>query len=205
MKKRIVIGLVLLVIGALVTGAGMTHNMMEHGFSTRTEPMRMEKALATTIRGGSIPSRYKTMKNPVATTPEVIHEGMAHWADHCTACHANNGSGDTMYGKTMYPRPPNMRQKDTQEMSDGELYYTIKNGVRLSGMPAFGDPGDDDVDSWKLVSFIHHLPQLTDAEETEMQRLNPKSPDEIQEEKEEEDFLKGDAKSARPATTMHHH
>jgi len=202
---KIVIGLFLLVTGALGVGAYMMHNMMQRGFSTRTEPMPMEKALATTIRGQAIPSRYKTMKNQVASTPEVIHEGMAHWADHCTACHANNGSGDTMYGKTMYPRPPDMRQEDTQEMSDGELYYTIKNGVRLSGMPAFGDPGDDDVDSWKLVAFIRHLPQLTDAEETGMQHLNPKSPDEIQEEKEEEDFLKGDAKPATSATTMHHH
>ncbi len=205
MKKRIVVGLVLLVVGALGAGAYMMHNMMDRGFSTRTEPMQMEKALANTIRGRAIPSRYKTMNNPVAVTPEVIHEGMAHWADHCSACHANNGAGDTMYGKTMYPRPPDMRKQGTQEMSDGELYYTIKNGVRLSGMPAFGDPGDDDVDSWKLVVFIRHLPQLTEAEETEMQRLNPKSPDEFQEEKEEEDFLKGDAKPASPSTTMHHH
>ena len=205
MKTKIAIGLLLLVIGALGVGAYMMHNLMDRGFSTRTEPMQMEKALATTIRGQAIPSRYKTMKNPVAATPEVIHEGMAHWADHCATCHANNGSGDTMYGKTMYPRPPDMRQKDTQELSDGELYYTINNGVRLSGMPAFGDPGDEDMDSWKLVSFIRHLPLLTDAEETEMQRLNPKSPDEIQEEKEEQDFLKGDVKPASPATTMHHH
>jgi mono/diheme cytochrome c family protein len=205
MKKKIAIGLLLIVVGAFGVGAYMMHNMMEHGFSTRTEPMPMEKTLATAIRGRAIPSRYKTMKNPVAATPEVIHEGMAHWADHCTACHANDGGGDTMYGKTMYPRPPDMRQKDTQELSDGELYYTIKNGVRLSGMPAFGDPGDDDMDSWKLVSFIRHLPQLTPAEETEMQQLNPKSPDEIQEEKEEEDFLKGDGKPASPATTTHHH
>jgi mono/diheme cytochrome c family protein len=205
LKKKIAIGLLLLVIGALVVGAYMMHNMMQLGFSTRTEPMQMEKALATTIRGGAIPSRYKTMKNPVAATPEVIHEGMAHWADHCSTCHANNGSGDTMYGMMMYPRPPDMRQKDTQEMSDGELYYTINNGVRLSGMPAFGDPGADDTNSWKLVAFIRHLPQLTPAEETEMQRLNPKSPDEIQEEKEEKGFLKGGAQSATPATTMHHH
>jgi mono/diheme cytochrome c family protein len=205
MKKKLLVGLFLLVIGALGIGAYLMHRMMQRGFSTRNEPMPMEKALATAIRGGAIPLRYKTMKNPVAVIPEVIHEGMAHWADHCTPCHANDGSGDTIYGKTMYPRPPDMRQKDTQEMSDGELYYTIKNGVRLSGMPAFGDPGEDDVDSWKLVSFIRHLPQLTDAEDAEMQHLNPKSPDEIQEEKEEEDFLKGDAKPATPATTMHDH
>jgi mono/diheme cytochrome c family protein len=205
MKRKSVIGLLLLVIGPLGVSAYMMHNMMQRGFSTRAEPMRMEKALAKTIREQAIPSRYKTIKNPVAATPVVIQEGMAHWADHCTACHANNGSGDTMYGRAMYPRPPDMRQKDTQEMSDGELYYTIKNGVRLSGMPAFGDQGDDDTDSWKLVAFIRHLPQLTSAEETEMKRLNPKSPDEIREEKEEEEFLKGEAKPATPATTMHHH
>jgi mono/diheme cytochrome c family protein len=205
MGKKIAIGLLLLVFAALGASAYMMHNMTERGFSTRTEPMPMEKALATTMREGAIPARYKTMKNPIAPTPEVIHEGMAHWADHCTACHANNGGGDTMYGKTMYPRPPDMRLKDTQEMSDGELYYTIKNGVRLTGMPAFGNPGDDDVASWKLVVFIRHLPQLTFAEESEMQRLNPKSPEEIQEEKEEEEFLNGDAQSATPATTMHHH
>jgi hypothetical protein len=110
-----------------------------------------------------------------------------------------------MYGKTMYPRPPDMREKDTQDMSDGELYYTIKNGVRLSGMPGFGDPGDDDMDSWRLVAFIRHLPQLTSTEEAEMQRLNPKSPDEIQEERAEEEFLNGNAQSATPATTTHHH
>jgi hypothetical protein len=65
-----------------------------------------------------------------------------------------------MYGKTMYPRPPDMRQKDTQEMSDGELYYTIKNGVRLSGMPALGDPGDDDVDSLETRG-LHSAPVAT--------------------------------------------
>lgn len=200
-RKLLLLSIVILLIGCSIYVGRMLHR----GFSTRTAPSSVESSLATKMRDMAIPSRYKTMKNPVGTTPEVIHEGMAHWADHCATCHANNGNGDTMYGKTMYPRPPDMRQKDTQEMSDGELYYTIKNGIRLSGMPAFGDPGDDDVDSWKLVAFIRHLPQLTPTEETEMQRLNPKSPDEIQEEKEEEDFLKGDAKSATPATTMHHH
>jgi mono/diheme cytochrome c family protein len=121
-------------------------------------------------------------------------------------CHANNGSGDTMFGKMMYPRPPDMRLEDTQAMSDGEIYYTIKNGIRLSGMPAFGGPTDNDVATWKLVHFIRYLPKLTPAEEAEMQKLNPKSPDEIQEEKDEENFLNGGADAANPpATKTHHH
>jgi hypothetical protein len=58
-------------------------------------------------------------------------------------------------------------------------------------MPAFGDPGDTDRDTWKLVTFIRHLPQLTSAEELEMERLNPKSPDETREDQQERDFLNG--------------
>jgi mono/diheme cytochrome c family protein len=180
--------------------------VIEHrGFSTREKPSALEAMIGTSMRDMAIPKRYKTMKNPVTAGQEVIREGMAHWADHCAPCHANNGSGDTMYGKTMYPRPPDMRQNETQAMSDGELYYTIKNGVRLSGMPAFGEPGDDDLDSWKLVAFVRHLTRLSDQEELEMERLNQKSPGEMQEEMEEEQFLKGGKPSGSPSMPDMHH
>jgi mono/diheme cytochrome c family protein len=202
--KRFVVGLgiafPIAVICAILYAAWIIH----HGFSTRTSPGLVETALAGTMSDMAIPSRYKTMKNPVTATTEVFGEGMAHWADHCAACHANNGSGDTMYGKTMYPRPPDMRQKDTQEMSDGELYYTIKNGVRLSGMPAFGTPGDDDQDSWKLVAFIRHLPSLSQSESLEMEKLNPKSPQEIEEEQQEDNFLQGGPVPSQPLPTHQH-
>jgi hypothetical protein len=57
-------------------------------------------------------------------------------------------------------------------LSDGELFYIIQSGMRLSGMQA-GGPGSshDEQDSWKLVQFIRHLPELTAAEEQEMERL----------------------------------
>ncbi|HZC24808.1 MAG TPA: c-type cytochrome, partial [Candidatus Binatia bacterium] len=177
--------------------------MVHRGFSTREHPGAVEASLATTMRRAAIPSRYKTVRSPIAATPDVIHEGMAHWADHCATCHANNGSGDTMYGKTMYPRPPDMRQRDTQGLSDGELYYVIKNGVRLTGMPAFGAPGDNDLDSWKLVAFIRHLPSLSQSEELEMGKMNPKSPQELEEEQDEDQFLNGSPAPTQPHS-MHH-
>jgi mono/diheme cytochrome c family protein len=205
MKNKIAISLLVIVIVVLLAGTITMHNMMQRGFSTRTPPTAMEKTLATTIREKAIPAKYAEMRDPVASSPAVLHEAEAHYADHCAVCHANNGSGATMFGKMMYPRPPDMRLEDTQSMSDGEIYYTIKNGIRLSGMPAFGDPTDSDVDTWKLVHFIRHLPRLTPAEEAEMQKLNPKSPDEIQEEKDEENFLNGGQGSATPTTKTHHH
>lgn len=147
MKQRLLVGLFSVIVLALVGCLVLVGRMIHLGFSTRDKPTVIEASLATSMREMAVPSRYKVMKNPVAATPEVLHEAMAHWADHCAVCNANNGSGDIIFGKGLYPRPPDMCRKDTQQMSDGELYYTIKNGVRLSGMPAFGEPGDDDLAS----------------------------------------------------------
>lgn len=200
MRYRLAISVVLLLVGCTV----LAWRIIGQGFSTRNQPGKLEAMLATTLRRAAIPSHEREAKNPVQVTPDVIRQGMAHWADHCAACHGNNGDGETMYGKTMYPRPPDMRLAHTQELSDGELYYTIKNGVRLSGMPAFGEPGEDDLDSWKLVVFIRHLPKLTEQEELQMEQLNPKTPEELQEEREEQLFLNGDGGSASPETSTTH-
>lgn len=202
--RRVFVALGILFVIVVVAGALYAVWMMHHGFSTRTPPGPVETVLAGEMRDMGIPSRYKSMKNPVTATPDVLREGMEHWADHCATCHANNGTGDTMYGKGLYPRPPDMRGKDTQEMSDGEIYYTIQNGIMLSGMPAFGAAGDSDVDSWKLVAFIRHLPALSQGETAEMEKMNPKSPDELEEEQQEENFLQGSPASSQPPASHHH-
>jgi mono/diheme cytochrome c family protein len=118
----------------------------------------------------------------------VLADARAHWADHCTICHANDGSGNTEMGRNMYPRAPDMRMRETQKLSDGELYAIIRDGVRLTGMPGWGG---NDVDNWKLVHFVRHLPKLTPEEIDAMERLNPKTPEEIEQMRREEEFLKG--------------
>ena len=172
-----------------------------HGFSARVEPSRIERLLATYARNTAMPASAKDLRNPVHPSPNVQREAMVHFADHCAVCHANNGSGQTMFGKGMYPKPPDLRLARTQSMSDGELFYIVENGIRMSGMPAFGGSGTDE-DSWKLVYFIRHLSQLTPSEEAQMEALNPKSPDEMQEEKDEEQFLSGGDSSAK-TTAIH--
>lgn len=184
--KKLIAGLV--VLAALATALLL---FVRRGFSTRNEPSAPEAWLAGNLRDWSVPGAYKDMRNPVECSAQALTDAKAHWADHCATCHANNGAGDSMLGKTMYPRPPNMREAATQKQSDGELYYTIKNGVRLSGMPAFGAPGDKDADSWKLVCFVRHLPQLTPEEVDEMKKLNPKTPEDLEEERQEAEFLNG--------------
>jgi|SRR6266508_3644037 len=94
-------------------------------------------------------------------------------------------------GRNLYPRAPDMRLPATQAISDGEPFYIIENGVRLTGMPAWAAPGSEE-DSWKLVHFIRHLPLLTPEELIEMDSLNPRSAGEWRGlEEEEERFLGG--------------
>jgi len=177
---------------------------VRRGFSARDQPSALETYVARTARSMAVPSRAKSEKNPFAASPELIAEGRAHFADHCAICHANNGNGNTEIGQNLYPKAPDMRLPQTQNLTDGELYYTIHNGIRLTGMPAWGT-AEKDEDSWKLVLFIRHLPQLTPAEEREMEALNPKGPGEKQEEQEEEQFLnEGQLGNQAPKPPTHH-
>src|ERR1700716_691445 len=105
----------------------------------------------------AIPFEAKRRVNPTADSAEALAEARAHWADHCASCHANNGSGEAEIGQHLYPPSPDMRKEQTKLMSDGELFYIIENGIRLSGMPAWGGSDHGKQDSWKLVRFIRHL------------------------------------------------
>jgi mono/diheme cytochrome c family protein len=175
-----------------IAAAAYSANMVRRGFSTREAPSAVEAVLARTMREMSMPASVKNLANPWQGTPDVIAAGRAHFADHCATCHANDGSGNTEIGKNLYPPAPDMRLAATQKLTDGELYAIIRNGVRMSGMPAWGNPNlKRDDDSWHLVAFIRHLPQVTKEEIDEMQRLNPKTEADRAEEKQEQDFLNG--------------
>jgi hypothetical protein len=84
------------------------------------------------------------------------------------------------------------------------LFYIIENGVRLTGMPAWGDgSADSERESWKLVLFIRHLPDISAEELFQMQQLNPKSSAEWQEEEEAKKFLAGSDSAPPPPTHKH--
>lgn len=192
--KRILMAFGVTFVVVLVGAGAYTTWIVRRGFSAHDEPSSLEAFVARMLRSLSVPTRAQNLKNPLRSTGAVLADGEAHWADHCAFCHANDGSGDTPIGRNLYPKAPDMRRWPTQRLSDGELYYIIQNGVRLTGMPAWGDwRNDRDLSSWALVAFIRRLPKLTKAELREMKSLNPKSAHELREQHEEDEFLKGDS------------
>jgi mono/diheme cytochrome c family protein len=199
----IVVGV--LCLGTLGAFGWMGYQLFTTGFSAKPEPHPLEIVVARQIRHLAIPLEQRNALNPIPLNPDVMKESLAHFADHCATCHANDGSGQTPIGKNVYPKAPDLRLADTQSMSDGELFWVIHNGIRFTAMPAWGgDDLDKDLDSWKLVHFIRHLPKLTPEELERMKALNPKTKHDL-EEAAFDQFLQGDDGAAARTKAGHHH
>ena len=205
MRRRTkVIGLVLLL--GLAIGATMLVQTVRSGLSTQHEPPLAEVVLARALRSLAVPSDLRGRKNPVPLTSEVLAEGKAHFADHCAVCHGNDGKGQTAMGPNFYPPVPDMTLQETQSQSDGELFATIENGIRLTGMPAWGNgTAESAYGSWSLVHFIRRLPTLTPEEADEMRALNPKTRAQWEAEEEERRFLEGGEEPATETPAAHSH
>ncbi len=202
--------LILLGIALVVIAIAIAASVLHGGLSAKATPTKLEAFVARNARHLAIPRNARLTQNPVLDSPEIQREARLHFADHCAICHGNDGSGDTPIGSGLYPKPPDLRKPATQDLSDGELFWIIENGVRFTGMPAFSNNADhasgnhgDGQDSWKLVHFIRHLPHLTVAERLEMERYNPKGPEDRAEEQEEDQFLNEATPKARPESQTH--
>ncbi len=203
-KSKIFLWTLLGLIAAILVFAAF---LLRRGISARKQPSAVEITVARAVRHMAIPKIDREEENPWATvaTPEVMKDAREHFADHCSQCHANDGSGKTEMGQYLYPRAPDLRLPATQNLSDGELYYIIRNGVPLTGMPAWGEPNlVQDDDSWQLVLFIRHLPQLTPDEIKDMERYNPVGEMEREDEKENEAVPEKGKTPGNPAPAHHH-
>jgi mono/diheme cytochrome c family protein len=168
--------LVVLVLAIVAIGAAGLWYLSSRGVSARAEPTRLEEAVALRLRSLATPSDAKSRRNPTPDNAASLTAGLEHFADHCALCHGNDGSGQTPVGQGLYPKPPDLRAERTQLLSDGELFYIIENGVRFTGMPAFGESHGEQ-DTWHLVRFIRHVPSLTPKELERIAKLNPIKPE----------------------------
>ena len=191
--RRRTLTIIVLALALFGAAIAIVASLLHDGLSARARPNRFEITVARNVRHFAIPASAQATPNPVLASAEDLRDARIHFADHCAICHGNDGGGKTTMGNGLFPKPPDLRLPETQNLSDGELFWIIENGVRFTGMPAFSNGGEHggSQDSWKLVHFIRHLPHLTAAERIEMERYNPKGPDDRSEEQRENDFLNG--------------
>jgi mono/diheme cytochrome c family protein len=155
MLRNTLIALVIIVLAA----GGVAYAVVRRGLAADRPPSRLEAAIARRLVLLAMPTATRAMENPHAGDPDSWRHAADHFADHCAVCHGADGRGKSELGPRMYPPVPDLSSADVQRMSDGALFAIIQNGVRWTGMPAFGAEHDAD-ETWRLVSFIRHVPHV---------------------------------------------
>ncbi|HEY3203839.1 MAG TPA: cytochrome c [Thermoanaerobaculia bacterium] len=151
----------LLILGVVGTAALLTGS-----FNTAAvvPPGALEKKLAGLALDNSASRRAPKISNPLKPSPGVLQKGLGGYKEMCLLCHAAPGVDVSEIGAGLNPPAPDLTLPKVQKRTDGELFWIIQNGVRMTGMPAFG-PTHEDEAIWHMVTFVRHLPELTPKEE----------------------------------------
>src|SRR5471032_3388567 len=155
--RRILVTVILLVVLA-----GVGYALFLPGLSVaRQEPSRLEVKVATWLLHASVPAAAKSAFNPLGKNPDpaAIRAGHDLFTKKCETCHAYDGGGKTEVGGGNFPRPPILHAL-IPSMTDGEIFYHIRNGIRNTAMPAWNFP---DRQVWQLVAYIRAIPVIADT------------------------------------------
>jgi predicted CXXCH cytochrome family protein len=156
-RRRVAIALIVVLAGIALVGAATWRSVIPGLSSARNEPPAIEVSVATLLLRASVPAEDRARTNPIGGDPADIAAGQDIFRQKCEVCHAYDGSGKTAIGAGEYPRPPALRSMNITALTDGEIFYHIRNGIRNTGMPAWSMP---DRQLWQLVAYLRHLPKV---------------------------------------------
>jgi predicted CXXCH cytochrome family protein len=140
-------------------GLGLHALLVWEGSSAREDAPALEANLAQWLLHYTVPRVFRSMSNPVDARPGStdVDAGRAVYSQKCEICHGYDGGGKSEIGSGQYPHPPDLRSAAVQKMTDGELFYHLKNGIRHTGMPAWTLP---DRKLWQVTAYLRNLPQV---------------------------------------------
>lgn len=153
MKKVCWIAVLILVL--IVLGVALA--LAEFNLSALPEPGRFETRIANAGKHWMVRRAVTRNRAPsVPSSDKSVVAGEMTFGDQCAMCHGDNGRSPTAIGKGMYPRAVDLGSPEVQQWSDPELFWIIKNGIRLSGMPGFGKSLSDQ-DIGNLVNYVRSV------------------------------------------------
>lgn len=120
-----------------------------------------EWVLETTMER-SVEARAKKIEAPVISDQTIIAKGARSYGEMCASCHGEPGNSPSYIAEGLYPKPPDFGKNFTNP-KPAELFWITKNGIKDTGMPAFG-PTHDDEDLWEVVAFMNKLPDMSEDE-----------------------------------------
>ena len=158
-----------IIFGILLVAAGAAAVVYTGSFNTSAEkpPGKMERTLAQFALNKSVARRAPNRKNPLPATPETLRGGLAHFRENCVICHGAPGVDPGEIGQGQNPGAPDLTLPRVQARTDGQLYWLVDEGIRMTGMPAFG-PTHGENELWQIVAFLRHLPEITEQEKAQL-------------------------------------
>jgi mono/diheme cytochrome c family protein len=131
--------------------------------------------LMNEARDRSVDTQSRGIIPPALQGEKFVDRGFRHFHTMCRLCHGAPGEGPLDFTMGLYPRPPLFPSKDVQQdLTDAQLYWIIKHGFKMTGMPSFGVSYSEE-DLWAIVAFIRRLPTLSPQEYQAMAQRAGKS------------------------------
>ncbi|WP_390905435.1 c-type cytochrome [Occallatibacter riparius] len=154
MRKKAVLIPVLSLAAVALVGASLAASF---DLSAVPEPGRVETTVANEAKNFLVhrEARRSSIKEPSLTQSDLDNAQNV-FGSECATCHGNDGRTPTDIGRGLYPRAPDLGNDEVQHWSDPEMFWIIRNGLRLTGMPAFGKQLTDQ-ETWSLVRYLRTL------------------------------------------------
>jgi mono/diheme cytochrome c family protein len=157
---KLILGVILTLVVLILGGLGMA--ML--GFiptNANAEPPRMERRIANTAVDASMERHAPHVTNPVPPNDQNYIDGMKLYTMNCALCHGGLDRKPDSLSKSFYPPAPNL-VSDPPDDPEWHIFYTIRTGVRYTGMPAW-DKTLSEQDMWKITSLLSHFDKLPPA------------------------------------------
>jgi len=145
----------ILIGGAIFIASGV------YDVSARVPHWKVTFLILEGLREQSVSKYSKGIKTvPPLDDPVRASEGFSHFHETCRLCHGAPGYPRAEFAEGLYPQPPDLASDEIKnEVEDTGLFWMVENGLKMTGMPAFGDTHTND-QIWSIVAFVRELPKL---------------------------------------------
>lgn len=145
------------VVVILILIGGAAYGLVTFDFGALPNPGGTETSIISSLRESYIRRGARNLPaSPIANNAAAVSQGRTLYSKQCAECHGADGREPSPIGASMYPRVPSLSSPDTQAMSDKEIFWVIKNGIRFSGMPGFANINSDP-QMWQLTYYLRSL------------------------------------------------
>jgi mono/diheme cytochrome c family protein len=163
MLKGVYGGIALTIVLALIGGFVLVESGLIPA-NADAKPGRLETWMASTSLDATLRHKAPQDQNPVALTDQNLLEGVHLFAQNCAVCHgsAKGDKSASPIAKGLYQKPPQLATDGVEDDPEGDSFWKIKHGIRLTGMPSFGYALKDQ-QIWTLALFLKHMDKLPPA------------------------------------------